>query len=191
MDRVPFRRSVRDLWRVACDLENRWEEMTLAAARLRDGLESLKVEAMVSRVDMEIFVAETLEERQKKAKRLPSGVGNLMLEDGKSDAMIADDDETYNLSLSWGDALSEISTRLGIEPTPEGQKEILHIPLLHRSRGTTYEEKVASLKAEKKDNGDDTKKRRRERYEENIVQKRKTTEEDAAFYEHMLSQGGR
>lgn len=189
VDRVPFRRSVRDLWRVACDLENRWEEMTLAAARLRDGLESLKVEAMVSRSDVETFVAEILEERQKKCKRLPSGVGNLVLADGKSDSMIGEHDETSK--LSWGDALSEISTRLGVEPTPEGQKEILHIPLLHRSRGTTYEEKVASLKAEKKDNSDDTKKRRRERYEENIVQKRKTTEEDAAFYEHMLSQGGR
>ena len=189
VDRVPFRRSVRDLWRVACDLENRWEEMTLAAARLRDGLESLKVEAMVSRSDVETFVAEILKERQKKCKRLPSGVGNLVLADGKSDSMIGEHDETSK--LSWGDALSEISTRLGVEPTPEGQKEILHIPLLHRSRGTTYEEKVASLKAEKKDNSDDTKKRRRERYEENIVQKRKTTEEDAAFYEHMLSQGGR
>ena len=188
-DRVPFRRSVRDLWRVACDLENRWEEMTLAAARLRDGLESLKVEAMVSRSDVEAFVAETLEERQKKAKRLPSGIGNMMLVDGKSETMIADDDETSK--ISWGDALSEIATRLGVEPTPEGQKEILHIPLLERSRGTTYEEKVASLKADKKDTCDDTKKRRRERYEENIVQKRKTSEEDAAFYEHMLSQGGR
>jgi hypothetical protein len=81
--------------------------------------------------------------------------------------------------------------RLGIEPAPEGQKEILHIPLMQRSRGTTYEEKVASLKSVQKDAGDDTNKRRRERFEENIVQKRKTTEEDAAFYEHMLSQGGR
>lgn len=189
VDRVPFRRSVRDLWRVACDLENRWEEMTLAAARLRDGLDSLKVEAMVSRGDVEAFIAETLEERQKKRKRLLSGVGNPIPVDSKGDDMFPDADETSK--LSWGDALSEISTKLGVEPTPEGQKEILHIPLLHRSRGTTYEEKVASLKAEKKDSCDDTKKRRRERYEENIVQKRKTSEEDAAFYEHMLSQGGR
>mmetsp|Transcript_14316 Transcript_14316/g.41159 ORF Transcript_14316/g.41159 Transcript_14316/m.41159 type:complete len:492 (-) Transcript_14316:746-2221(-) len=189
VDRVPFRRPIRDLWRVACDLENRWEEMTLAAARLRDGLDSLKSEAMVSRGDVEAFVAETLEERRKKSKRLPIGLGNLVLTDGKADGMNLDENPIS--MLPWGDALSEISTRLGVEPTPEGQKEILHIPLLHRSRGTTYEEKVASLKSVQKDSNDDTKKRRRERYEENIVQKRKTTEEDAAFYEHMLSQGGR
>ena len=189
VDRVPFRRSVRDLWRVACDLENRWEEMTLAAARLRDGLDSVKVEAVVSRKDVENFIAQTLEERRKKIKRLLPGVGNLMLTDGKTGSVTTD--EELASKLSWGDALSEISKRLGVEPTPEGQKETLHVPLLQRSRGTTYEEKVASLKAEKNGNGDDTKKRRRERYEENIVHKRKTTEEDSAFYEHMLSQGGR
>ena len=189
VDRVPFRRSVRDLWRVACDLESRWEEMTLAAARLRDGLDSLKSEARVSRCDVEAFVAKTLEEREKKSRRLPSGAQNRMLTDRKDEFMNAN--EVLAPIVSWGDALSEISMRLGIEPAPEGQKEILHIPLMYRSRGTTYEEKVASLNSVQKDTGDDTKKRRRERFEENIVNKRKTTEEDAAFYEHMLSQGGR
>ena len=189
VDRVPFRRSVRDLWRVACDLENRWEEMTLAAARLRDGLDSLKSEAMVSRDDVEAFVAETLEERKKKSRRLPSGAQNRMLTNGKNDSMNTDEDLAP--MISWDDVLSNISMRLGIEPAPEGQKEVLHIPLMHRSRGTTYEEKVASLKSVQNDASEDTKKRRRERFEENIVNKRKTTEEDAAFYEHMLSQGGR
>ena len=189
VDRVPFRRSMRDLWRVACDLESRWEEMTLAAARLRDGLDSLKSEAMVSRDDVEAFVAETVEERKKKSRRLPSGAQNRMLTDGKDIGMNADEDLAP--MISWDDALSNISMRLGIEPAPEGQREILHIPLMHRSRGTTYEEKVASLKSVQNDASEDTKKRRRERFEENIVQKRKTTEEDAAFYEHMLSQGGR
>ena len=68
-DRVPFRRSVRDLWRVACDLEKRWEEMTLAAARLRDGLDSLMIEATVTRGDVETYIRETLEERRKKSRR--------------------------------------------------------------------------------------------------------------------------
>jgi hypothetical protein len=154
-----------------------------------DGLDSLKSEAMVPRDAVEAFVAETLEERKKKSRRLPSGAQSRMLTDGKDDSMNAD--KVFAPMVSWGEALSDISMRLGIEPAPEGQKEILHIPLMQRSRGTTYEEKVASLKSVQKDAGDDTNKRRRERFEENIVQKRKTTEEDAAFYEHMLSQGGR
>ena len=189
VDRVPFRRSVRDLWRVACDLESRWEEMTLSAARLRDGLDSLKSEALVPRDAVDAFVAVTLEESKKKSRRLPPGAQNQMLTDGKDDSRNTDEDLAP--MISWGDALSSISMRLGIEPAPEGQREIIHIPLMHRSRGTTYEEKVASLKSVQNDANEDTKKKRRKRFEENIVNKRKTTEEDAAFYEHMLSQGGR
>mmetsp|Transcript_9879 Transcript_9879/g.21335 ORF Transcript_9879/g.21335 Transcript_9879/m.21335 type:complete len:680 (+) Transcript_9879:261-2300(+) len=186
-DRVPFRRSVRDLWRVACDLEKRWEEMTLAAARLRDGLDSLLIEATVTRGDLETYVREILEERRKKSRR--TSHGNLLLTDRRDESTAGARDPSS--VLPWGDALREIELRLGVRPTPEGQKEPLHIPLLQRSRGTTYEEKVASLNAASKDDSEETKKRRRERYEENIVRKRKTTEEDQAFYDHMLSQGGR
>ena len=186
VDRVPFRRSVRDLWRVECDIEKRWEEMTLSAARLRNGLESLGAEAMVTREDVNTFVRELLEERNKKSRRAPSIAGGTVLTDQGDDTS-----QEPDTMIPWGDALSEICSRVGAQPSPEGPKEILHIPLLQRSRGTTYEEKVASLNSSPKGESDDTKKRRRERFEENIVRKRKTTEEDTAFYDHMLSQGAR
>ena len=51
-DRVPFRCSARELWGVSCDLERRWEDLALAAARLRDGLASLETEATVTAADV-------------------------------------------------------------------------------------------------------------------------------------------
>ena len=68
-----------------------------------------------------------------------------------------------------------------IFPSPENLRFTLHVPLLHRSKGTTYEEKVESLQQSSK---------RKHKYEENIIQKRKSKEEDHAFYVHMSKQGG-
>ena len=71
---------------------------------------------------------------------------------------------------------------VNIFPDPSmGGRESVYIPILERSKGTTYEEKVAALQNSAK---------RKERYVENIIKKRKTKEEDHAFYERMMQQGG-
>jgi hypothetical protein len=67
-------------------------------------------------------------------------------------------------------------------PDPQSLKEVVHIPLLQRSKGPTYEEKIESLCQGSS--------KRRQKYEDNVIKKRKTTEEDAAFYKHMMQQGG-
>ena len=102
-------------------------------------------------------------------------------------------------TLSWGEAITIIQNTLGICPYPpngishehkfnKGLTETtVHIPIMDRARGTTYEEKVQSITSSR---GATTNNKRKERYEQNIVKKRKTTEEDAAFYNHMLKQGG-
>ena len=82
--------------------------------------------------------------------------------------------------IPWRQALEWLSQR-GLRPSPYSVREIGHIPLLQRSKGTTYEEKVDALSKSRK---------RLEKYQENVVKKRKTKEEDQAFYEHMTKQGG-
>jgi hypothetical protein len=63
---------------------------------------------------------------------------------------------------------------------PDKTYDVAHIPLFQRSKGTSYEEKVASLQNPK----------RLKKYEDNVIKKRKTKEEDQAFYAHKLRQGG-
>ena len=85
---------------------------------------------------------------------------------------------------------------LGVFPYPpngssESQQKGLtessvHVPLMDRAKGTTYEEKVQSIL----ESSIDKSSKRKMRYEENIVKKRKTAEEDKAFYDHKLQQGG-
>ena len=193
-DRVPFRCSALELWGVSCDLERRWEDLALAAARLRDGLASLETEATVTAADVDRFVAEVARERERKGRRrrAPTAGAAPIL------ALAAPTAAREATRLSWGDALDEISSRLGMRPTPDGARTNLHVPLLERARGTTYEEKIASLKASPEAGAGDgqsmvpskTKKTRRlERYEENAGKKKKSRDEDQKFYSHMLSQG--
>jgi len=111
-------------------------------------------------------------------------------------------------SISWGSAVEVIEGALGARPHPPNgssgrekglTESAVHVPVMERARGTTYEEKVRSILATGKDAAVDgvgghrdlvKSSKRKERYEANIIGKRKTTEEDAAFYNHMLQQGG-
>lgn len=103
--------------------------------------------------------------------------------------------------MSWQSAVNVIQNVLGVYPNlpngcNEGAKGLtdssVHTPLMGRSKGTTYEEKVQSILGADTNNDNDERKssKRRERYEENIIKKRKTNEGDKAFYDHMLKQGG-
>lgn len=164
--------SAQNLWSVSCQLEQQWEELVLAAARVRNCVESLRGATVMKR-DVVEFTRKKLQDRIKKrnkhhATAISSDIDLDIVEDG-----LANDS-----SLTWGDALDWMS-QLECYPGPEGERT--HKPLLQRSRGTTYEEKIEGLSKSK---------RRQQKYEENVVKKRKTAEEDAAFYEHMTKQGG-
>ena len=82
-----------------------------------------------------------------------------------------------NEVLCWEKALDWLL----LNHLPESLRESIHIPLLERTRGTTYEEKIDSLQKSK---------RRSKLYEENIIKKRKTREEDKTFYKHRTKQEG-
>jgi tRNA pseudouridine38/39 synthase len=180
--------SVQNMWAVSCELERQCEDLILSAARLRNCIQSLR-SMSVLREDLAAFVSGKLLERTKKRMRIqvryasgsdtkgdlgPPGLDDLDL------PFHVPNDGTNSSRILWGEALPWMFER-GLIPDPSGKSTSVHIPLLERSVGTTYEEKVESVKKSNK---------RRQKFEDNVVKKRKTAEEDAAFYSHMMKQGG-
>ncbi|VEU39944.1 unnamed protein product [Pseudo-nitzschia multistriata] len=170
---LQFGYSIQNLWTVSCQLEKQWEDLTLAAARLRSGIESLH-SCSVLKNDLTSFADLKLTEIRKKLQR--RGIRR------PPDLHIqgTDDVSALRAITSWADALSWLEKR-NIVPSPSGLTNTVHVPLMQRSMGPSYEEKVANLQKSEK---------RRMKYEENIIKKRKTAEEDKAFYDHKIKQGG-
>ena len=167
--------SVQNLWHVSCQMEQQWVDLVLAAARVRICIESLR-DVTVMRSDVLGFTRNKLQERSKKRnqhKTLNDGVPAINMQ-------MVEEGLPMESTLSWGQALDWMA-RCECCPGPNGFKEIAHIPLLQRSRGTTYEQKIEALSNSK---------RRQQKYEDNVIKKRKAAEEDAAFYTHMGKQGG-
>jgi len=173
-----FGYTCQNLWNVHCQQEAQWEESALVTARIRNAMESVKDDATVSVVDLLDFVH--TKKKGWRNKKGDSTSSTTSEQDGSVDADCPFRGEEY---VTWRDALAWIRDQVGLVPHPDGgKKECPHKPLLQRSKGTTYEEKVAAVQQ-----SGSTK--RRQRYEDNVVRKRKTKEEDAAFYKHKLSQG--
>ena len=173
---------------VSCDLEKKWEDLTLAAERIRNGMNSLSKDAMVATSDVIEFITVTLAERKKKVSR-----SDVYIRGHKN---VVDHQELFTLReagsyMSWGDALI-VMHKYGIgKPGADGHKVLLHIPLMHRAKGTTYEEKIQSiLGTDKEGVGAPPSKRRREVYEKNIKKKKISKPDDAKFYKKMLCEGG-
>lgn len=160
---VPFQYTTSNLWNVQCGLEQQWEELVLAAARIRNSLESMKDYCVYANELSEFAENKLLARHKKQRGALPPTPRPLAGE-----------------SLTWGDALEWLGDH-GLVPDPDRSVDFCYKPLLSRHKGTTYEEKVASLQRSSK---------RKSRYEENVIRKRTTKEQDAAFYEHMTQQGG-
>ena len=190
-------RTVRNLWDVTKVLEQRWENHAVAAERANDALESVKKETEVRWTDVMEFVEQVSGTRrrklEKREKREISDEGEIRRELEKRAPKTS--------MISWASAVEVIRDVLGVYPhKPNGctqghkghSESSVHVPLMGRSKGSTYEEKVQSILREgdstQGDNGRSSK--RKHRYTENIVKKKKTAEEDEAFYAHMLSQGG-
>ncbi|KAL3809797.1 hypothetical protein ACHAXA_003034, partial [Cyclostephanos tholiformis] len=210
---LTFGRTVRNLWDATKVLERRWEGHAISAERARDELDSLRAETEVRWTDLMDFVERIADGRRgarggRRGQRAGSGANDkadggdvrsgLIRRRGGAD------------TISWGSAVEVIEGALaGVHPhppsgcgghLPRGQTESsVHVPIMERSRGTTYEEKVRSILSSSGEGagggiaggGDRVKSsKRKERYEENIIRKRKTAEEDKAFYDRMLRQGG-
>eukprot|EP00980_Cylindrotheca_fusiformis_P028430 scaffold22599_cov139-Cylindrotheca_fusiformis.AAC.21 len=165
--------SVQNIWTTSCQLEQKWEDLALAAARIRNCIDSFR-EIKVLRSDLVEFATAKVTERRKKMERVHG-------EHGRTEETIVldvgDEDSTV---IQWKTALPWLM-KLGLVPDPGAMDTQVHVPLMNRSKGTTYEEKMEALK--KND-------RKRKKYEEGVLRKRKSSEEDHKFYQHMAKQGG-
>lgn len=180
--------SVQNIWTVSCQLEQQWEDLVLAASRIRNGINTFR-DVAVLREDLVSFAKAKIEERHRKRKKmglLESSVKpdelklTLTTQESNRATGNVDNHSSIENTIQWRDALRWLEQH-SLIPDPNGLNTSIHIPLMKRSMGTTYEEKVEALKKSAK---------RRQKYEENVIKKRKTAEEDAAFYAHMTSQGG-
>jgi tRNA pseudouridine synthase len=170
-----FGYSVQNVWTVMCQLEQQWEELALAAARIRNGIDGLR-ELPVLNEDLLQFATAKIVERKRKLEK--SGI-NVSFEVNES--KLSSTLPHRRTFISWEDGLLWLSHECKLIPDSHGLNTSIHIPLLKRSRGTTYEQKITALQKSDK---------RRIKYEESVVKKRKSAEEDAAFYNHMAKQGG-
>jgi tRNA pseudouridine38/39 synthase len=196
---LQFGYNVVNLWAVTTKLETQWEECILQAARLR-GLLDVIGEQLVSGSDVKSFVQGKLEERQQKRKQnggsAPASIiGN---SSNKNDERVGSSDSngdnpyTEDMLNSfdstplcvWSKVLRDLHEQFDLRPDMNMGLDWSHRPLCQRSRGTTYEEKVASIL-----HGSSSA-RRKEKFTTNIIRKRKSPEEDSAFYQHKIQQGG-
>lgn len=185
-------RTVRNLWDVQKTLEQRWEKHAIASERAKNALDSLTHENKVRWTDVVDFIEQIDTERRRKIQKRSKH----LLHDGGDTKRSLDARKPKADIIAWGSAVEIIQNVLEVYPYPpngsgecqqKGQTESsVHQPIMERSKGTTYEEKVQSIM--ESSNGKSTK--RKERYEKNIIKKRKTSEEDKAFYDHKLRQGG-
>lgn len=182
-------RTVRNLWDLTKVLERRWEDHAVSAARANDALQSIKEETEVRWMDVVEFAEEIASQRRKKEQKRTRTEVNDDGEVRKELEKRAPDSPM----ISWYSATKIMHEVLGVCPylpngSSPGQKgqtdSSLHMPLMERAKGTTYEEKVESILGLGGGN------KRKHRYEENIIKKRKTAKEDKDFYNHMLQQGG-
>jgi tRNA pseudouridine38/39 synthase len=177
---LTFGYNVVNLWCLTHHFEQQYMAVILEAARIRNALLSLMCHP-VPVAEMKHFV---LDRRRGglKARNQPSDPVQVPSFAGRQ-TVRWQEVCTYLEDLEQGILL----------PIPEGGTDgsILksalpsmltnYVSILERSKGTTYEEKVESLKFSD---------RRRVRYEENVLKKRKSREEDEAFYSYKAKQGG-
>ncbi len=168
--------SVQNVWTVSCQLEQKWEELMLAAARIRNGINAFQ-SVVVLKDDLLQFATCKITEKRRKLQKL----GTLTQHDDGKEIDLSTTLPTDGTTIEWKVALKWFQEKSKMVPDSNGLNTSIHIPILKRSRGTTYEQKVNAIQKSDK---------RRHKYEENVIKKRKTAEEDAAFYNHKTQQGG-
>ena len=178
--------SVPSLWNITCQMEEQWEKIILEAARVRNCLDMLKQDVhLVRKDDLVVFAKQRLLERNKKQRRNHA----LSKNEAEWTSYLAEIKGEVNkvekaapIFMTWEEAMQWLN-RWKLIPGPNGLRENVHIPLLERSKGTTYEEKIQAIQE-----AGATK--RSQRYNENVSKKRKSEGTDEEFYNHMLKQGG-
>jgi tRNA pseudouridine(38-40) synthase len=192
--------SVPNLWMVTCQLEEQWENLMLEAARVRNCLEMLAGVNTIRKQELVLFATSRLLERHKKQQRgnVKAATTSASSDEGQwmEFVKIVEKEEQVEpghgheengstaqpAQMDWKQAMEWLA-RWKLVPDASGLRDHVHIPLLARSKGTTYEEKIDALQQSTT--------RRSQRYEENVAKKRKMEGGgDADFYEHMLKQGG-
>lgn len=170
---LSFGYSVPNLWHTVCLQEQQWADFLLAAARVRNCIESLRT-VPVSAAELSTFC----ESKRKHRRKNKGKVSDMNAVD---DAALSSSSSPFSSEfVTWSEALDWLQER-GLTPEPDKSSDFVYTALLERVRGTTYDEKVAALQHSTK---------RRQKFEDNVIKKRKTKEEDAAFYQHMTMQGG-
>lgn len=178
-----FGHSVQNLWRTCCDLESKWNDLALAAERIKNGVISLNDSAEVLKDDVILFVKSIVEEKRKKQERRQYSIEMAVDELPEPHC---DEDGV----MLWKDALEYIYSQTGLRPDAEGPTVQVHIPLMQRGRGTTYVEKINAILSNEPGTTQVSSKRRREAYEQNIMKKKVSKEEDDVFYRRMAAEGG-
>lgn len=166
-------------------MECKWEELTLAAERLKNGMLSIRSEAEVHKDDVLEFVRSILSEKRKKEQKRKD-----LFQTTSTEKELPEPKCDSNGVITWNDALHYIHEYTGLRPTTDGPTVQVHVPLMQRGRGSTYEEKVEAILCDETQDGKRPSKRRREAYEQNIQVKKVSKEEDEAFYKRMSTQGG-
>jgi tRNA pseudouridine38/39 synthase len=213
---LPLQYTVSNLWNVSSQLEEVWDKLILHAKRIRNCIDSLSSKN-VYKCDIVSYISTTIEKISKKQKCVKCTLSNTNTVDTSImnlEAMLSFLTEGSKESdkCTWGEALTLLE-QFGLLPDPKTKMKLLsYTPLLQRSKGTTYEEKVAALtttsvslsrtqepcldslqkvsSSSSSQQQQSINSKRRQRYEDNVIRKRKTVEEDAAFYNHMTKQGG-
>jgi hypothetical protein len=165
--------SVHNIWMTSCQLEKKWEELTLAASRVRNCIDSFH-DVQVLKADLVDFATAKVTDRQKKTEQR-AGTSH-----GESETIELDVGDENSAIIQWDTALPWLR-KLGMVADPDALSTHIHKPLMNRAAGTTFEEKLEALKKHDK---------KRKKYEEDVLTKRKTSEEDVEFYRHMAKQGG-
>lgn len=165
---LTFGHSVPNLWRLTIDLRRQWEDHILMAARIQSAIERI-LDCTVVATDMHAFAVAKLQARAKKRKTETES--------------IPPEPRGATSELTWREALVWLQQTCNFRPDPDATTEFAYTPLLQRSKGPAYQEKVASLLA-------NSSTKRQHRFQENQAKKSKTKQEDDDFYHVKLQQGG-
>ncbi len=148
---LTYRRSVKNLWDVTNVLKARWEKHALGAVRARDLIATIKDETHVRWSDLVAFVEQIAKEKRRKEQKLDMKLNS---EGEEEIQQLLQQHAPSSEMMSWQSAVNVIQNVLGVYPNlpngcNEGAKGLtdssVHTPLMGRSKGTTYEEKVQSI----------------------------------------------
>ena len=180
---LSFGYTVQSLWRVTQLWESQWEDSMIRANKIQDWITSLRQDAHVKLRDVKdyyhAFVRKKKHGRRRKKRKFHNDITSIdnNCNNEQTVDLLSWLPESYrncddNTLLHWGDAMDILSPYL---------YDHYHVPIMERSKGTSYEEKLHAIMTTDK---------KRQKYETDVLQKRKTQADDEQFYDFMTRQGG-